>query len=294
MAENNVSTDCVTGEDLPPTQRGASLRDLPRLIHVAVAEVQVGEGRRRLEMEHVARLSDAMEAAGQLDPIWITPDHRLIAGHHRLEAARQLEWLRIKALVLDLDEIDAAIAEIDENLLHRPLMEYDLAQALARRKQLGPLLKGRLAVCRALGDSDVLFHALGGMGHLARDEGDYAHARSVYAESLLLRRRSGHQITMAPSLEDFAVLAGRERQPELTAGLQESWGMGQKCGRRAKTPGRAAKGRESGGTQAERPAALATGRERIHETCLGEVRPVGQKLGLPTATVRPINGSVGC
>jgi hypothetical protein len=52
------------------------------------------------------------------------------------------------------------------------------------------------------------------MGHLARDEGDYAGARSWYGESLALRYKMGYQLALALSLEDFAVLAGRERQVE--------------------------------------------------------------------------------
>jgi hypothetical protein len=72
----------------------------------------------------------------------------------------------------------------------------------------------RLAICRELGDSDLLIHALGAMGHLARDEGDTPRARSWYAESLALRRKMGDQFSLAMSLEDFAVLAGRERQAE--------------------------------------------------------------------------------
>src|SRR5438094_7703499 len=57
-------------------------------------------------------------------------------------------------------------------------------------------------------------HALGALGHLARDEGDYARARSLYEESLALRRKTGNQEALAMSLEDFAVLAGREQQFE--------------------------------------------------------------------------------
>jgi hypothetical protein len=65
-----------------------------------------------------------------------------------------------------------------------------------------------------LGDSGHLVHALGAMGHLERDEGEYARARAFYEESLVLRRDLGHQFALAQSLEDFAVLAGRERQAE--------------------------------------------------------------------------------
>jgi hypothetical protein len=52
------------------------------------------------------------------------------------------------------------------------------------------------------------------MGHLLRDEGDYAGARALYQESLLLRRELGDLFSLAQSLEDLAVLAGKQGQWE--------------------------------------------------------------------------------
>src|SRR5438067_10086591 len=49
---------------------------------------------------------------------------------------------------------------------------------------------------------------------LERDERSYARAQAYHPESRLLRQKSGHQMALAQSLEDFAVLAGRERQAE--------------------------------------------------------------------------------
>jgi len=82
------------------------------------------------------------------------------------------------------------------------------------REAARPLLEERLAICRKQGESEPLIHALGAVGHLERDEGNYGRARVLYRESLLVRQRLGHQMALAQSLEDFAVLAGRERQAE--------------------------------------------------------------------------------
>jgi tetratricopeptide (TPR) repeat protein len=76
------------------------------------------------------------------------------------------------------------------------------------------LVDERLALCRKLGKSDLLVHALGSMGHLERDAGDYGQARALYQESLLLRRELGNLFALAQSLEDLAVLAGRQGQAE--------------------------------------------------------------------------------
>src|SRR5262249_748592 len=59
------------------------------------------------------------------------------------------------------------------------------------------LAEERLAICRKVGELYSLIHALGALGHLERDEGDYARARAYYQESLLLRQRGGHQMARA-------------------------------------------------------------------------------------------------
>src|SRR5262245_30312478 len=53
-----------------------------------------------------------------------------------------------------------------------------------------------------------LIHALGHLGHVAREVGDYAQATSFYQEQM------GNVLTIACSLEDFAGLAGRQGQFE--------------------------------------------------------------------------------
>jgi tetratricopeptide (TPR) repeat protein len=75
-----------------------------------------------------------------------------------------------------------------------------------------PLLEERLAICRRLGTPSLLIHALGGMGHVERDEGSYERARAYYQETLALRREVGDKYALAQSLEDLAVLAGRQQQ----------------------------------------------------------------------------------
>jgi non-specific serine/threonine protein kinase len=82
------------------------------------------------------------------------------------------------------------------------------------RRAVRALLEERLALCRQQSYTDPLVHALGAMGHLERDEGDYGRARAFYQESLRLRRELGALYEVAQGLEDLAVLAGREQQPE--------------------------------------------------------------------------------
>jgi non-specific serine/threonine protein kinase len=90
--------------------------------------------------------------------------------------------------------------------------------AVAMRRQDRPaarvLLEERLEVSQKLGSPGLLIHALGALGHLERDEGNYARAGALYRESLLLRRELGALLALAQSLEDLAGLASRQQQPE--------------------------------------------------------------------------------
>jgi len=151
-----------------------------------------------------------------------------------LELARQAEDQRqIASALLSLAEVTFPCDDLDAVwelcVEARQLFEelgdsLGLARTLAwlaevamhrgDREAARPLLEERLAIHRKLGESDYLFDALGGMGHLERDEGNYDRARALYQESLRLRQKLGHQMALAQSLEDFAVLAGREQRAE--------------------------------------------------------------------------------
>jgi N6-adenosine-specific RNA methylase IME4 len=61
---------------------------------------------------------------------------RLVAGHHRLLACKSLGWETITSLVRDLAEVDAQLAEIDENLIREDLSAAERAELTARRKAL--------------------------------------------------------------------------------------------------------------------------------------------------------------
>jgi N6-adenosine-specific RNA methylase IME4/ParB-like chromosome segregation protein Spo0J len=61
----------------------------------------------------------------------------LIAGWHRLEAARKLKWPSMSAMIVDIADAAAAeLIEIDENLVRAELSPAERAQHTARRKDL--------------------------------------------------------------------------------------------------------------------------------------------------------------
>jgi predicted ATPase/DNA-binding SARP family transcriptional activator len=127
--------------------------------------------------------------------------HRLLdldaAWSYGVEARQHLERL----------EGPAGRARANEALVGIALKRRDRPAARA-------LLEEHLAFCRKQGSAFGLSHALGAMGHLRRDEGDFEGARACYRESLVLRRELGHLIAHAQALEDLAVLAGRQGQVE--------------------------------------------------------------------------------
>ncbi len=61
--------------------------------------------------------------------------YELIDGRHRLEVARQMGWLRIRAMVWHCTLDEARLMEADANVTFTHMAPLDLAVSLARRKQ---------------------------------------------------------------------------------------------------------------------------------------------------------------
>jgi len=116
---------------------------------VPVSDVYVPASRRALDLEKVKEIADSIREIGLLYPITIVkndiPDAkepwRLVAGRHRLEAARtELKQDEIEATVIDLDMLHQELAQIDENLMRARLHFIDEGEALARRKIIWGIL----------------------------------------------------------------------------------------------------------------------------------------------------------
>src|SRR5262249_11865575 len=95
---------------------------------------------RALRPDHVKQLADSMRLLGLQQPIRVLDGHgpyRLIAGWHRLEAAKLLEWDSITAIVVEgISADEAQLAEIDENLCRAELSPAERALHLAERKRI--------------------------------------------------------------------------------------------------------------------------------------------------------------
>jgi ParB-like chromosome segregation protein Spo0J len=104
-----------------------------------IDEIAVPERHRDLDPAKVAMLVESMRELGQLHPIIVFRAEDsiiLVAGRHRLEAARQLGWACIDAMYVEADELKRELIEIDENLCWSELRPADEAIAVGRRKAI--------------------------------------------------------------------------------------------------------------------------------------------------------------
>jgi ParB family chromosome partitioning protein len=101
---------------------------------ISIADVQV-IARHRGDMGDITSLAESLAEIGQLQPIVVTSDLRLIAGGRRLAAAQSLGWAEIEAKIADglTDAASLLRAERDENTCRKafvPTEEHSLYEAL--------------------------------------------------------------------------------------------------------------------------------------------------------------------
>lgn len=103
---------------------------------ININDIKINPGRREATLADVQRLSESIADVGMMNPITVTADYTLIAGLHRLEAAKRLGWTEIECSVSDMDALHTELAEIDENVIRTGLSDLELSELLARRKKI--------------------------------------------------------------------------------------------------------------------------------------------------------------
>jgi len=102
-----------------------------------ISEIEVGHRHRKVK--NIDLLKQSMTMVGLLNPITVVrigDTYKLVAGAHRLEAAKELGWERVTVSVRELDEVHAEMTEIDENLSQRGLTALEQGEHLLRRDEL--------------------------------------------------------------------------------------------------------------------------------------------------------------
>lgn len=107
---------------------------------IATKDIDPGERYRPVDSAYVALLAENIEEYNGLrQPIEVrevAKGFRLVAGAHRLAAFKSLGWKEIPAVVRRMNEEEARLAELDENLVRHDLNPLDRAIFLAERKKI--------------------------------------------------------------------------------------------------------------------------------------------------------------
>jgi ParB-like nuclease domain len=108
--------------------------------YLRISDIEIGARRRALDQARVELLAQSLQELGLQTPITVGVAEgmatRLIAGYHRIEAAKLLGWLKISCFLVKMDELTRGLWEIDENLCRVELTELERGEHLAARKQI--------------------------------------------------------------------------------------------------------------------------------------------------------------
>ena len=113
-----------------------------RVLPIDLSAIRVERRLRGIDREALARIARSMASIGQQQPVSVRMDPDdpatfvLVAGAHRLEAARSLGWTQIEALIVDAPEPERRLIEIDENLARADLTPLDRARFLCEHKKV--------------------------------------------------------------------------------------------------------------------------------------------------------------
>lgn len=104
---------------------------------IPIAEIDISDRLRAADDVQVESIKDSILEVGLLNPITVNDvDGRfhLVAGLHRVEAYKRLGHDEIPAIILELSDLEAVIAECDENLRRAELSIAERATFTAKRK----------------------------------------------------------------------------------------------------------------------------------------------------------------
>lgn len=128
-------------------------------MNIAIQSVTVPERMRDTTPSAIISLAESMDQHGQLQPIIVRQvglnDYRLVAGAHRLAAAKHLLWTEIAATLAqdhgdpELNECHDLMVEIDENLKRVSLTPVQVGQHELTRRANTVRLEARKGVLEA-------------------------------------------------------------------------------------------------------------------------------------------------
>jgi ParB family transcriptional regulator, chromosome partitioning protein len=114
---------------------------LPDFELVDIDSIEIGDRYRANPEAQLDSLAESIDTLGLLNPVVITSDRKLVAGHRRILAVQKLGYEQIEAHILhDLDDATMLLGEHDENVC-RVNFSTGEARAVykARKELLAPL-----------------------------------------------------------------------------------------------------------------------------------------------------------
>ena len=124
---------------------------------IALSQIFISPDRARpVDVEHATAIAGSMVDRGLINPITVRPTpaanggktpFTLVAGGHRLEAARMNGWDEIDALVVSTDAAEAQLIEISENLFRNDLSALDRGVFVVKFREIyeekhGKIMRG--------------------------------------------------------------------------------------------------------------------------------------------------------
>ncbi|MBN1484638.1 MAG: ParB/RepB/Spo0J family partition protein [Chloroflexia bacterium] len=110
-----------------------------RLIYLDTSQIQADPQSIRQDTGDTRGLSESIAEQGLLQPIGVIhmwgDTYRVVFGHRRLEAARQLGWQQIPCLLLETNPDELLVPQLVENLQRLDLNDLEKAQAMERLRQ---------------------------------------------------------------------------------------------------------------------------------------------------------------
>ena len=105
-------------------------------MRIKISSIKINPGRREAEPKAVEELARRITAVGLMNPVALDQNNTLVAGLHRLEAAKLLGWTEIECTAIGMNTVQAELAEIDENIVRTRLNRQELCEQLLRRKEI--------------------------------------------------------------------------------------------------------------------------------------------------------------
>jgi len=121
------------------------MSDVP--IMIMIDDIIVNDGRRELNSASVKRLAQSIEQVGLRHPITVKrkgEKYLLIAGRHRLEACKKIGREHIAASIVSMNNDEARLWEIAENLHRAELSNIERAESIEEWRQITERVSNRL------------------------------------------------------------------------------------------------------------------------------------------------------